>query len=50
MRVKGWIWILGLVVGVGHAFMNPNNRRGYNAEAAKRAWQEIYAFFGEKLK
>jgi carboxymethylenebutenolidase len=36
--------------GVGHAFMNPNNRSGYNAETAKKAWQEIDTFFDQKLK
>ncbi len=33
----------------GHAFMNENNQRGYNAQAAKQAWKEIDAFFAKHL-
>jgi len=35
---------------VGHAFMNPNNKAGYDAETAKEAWQRIFAFLDSKLK
>lgn len=35
---------------VGHAFMNPNNKNGYDAETAKEAWQRIFAFLDSKLK
>jgi carboxymethylenebutenolidase len=35
---------------VGHAFMNPNNKSGYDEKAATDAWQKIYAFFDVKLK
>ncbi len=35
---------------VGHAFMNPNNKDGYDAETAKEAWQRIFAFLDSKLK
>jgi carboxymethylenebutenolidase len=34
---------------VGHAFMNPNNEKGYDASTAQEAWQRIYAFFETKL-
>lgn len=36
--------------GVGHAFMNPNNKKGYDEAAAKEAWARIDAFFAAKLK
>jgi carboxymethylenebutenolidase len=35
--------------GAGHAFMNPNNKEGYNAEAAADAWRRIDTFFDSKL-
>ena len=34
---------------VGHAFMNPNNKEGYNAEITERAWREIFAFLEKYL-
>jgi carboxymethylenebutenolidase len=34
---------------VGHAFMNPNNKEGYNAEITERAWREIFAFLEKNL-
>lgn len=34
----------------GHAFMNPNNQRGYNAEQAEKAWKEIDAFLKRELQ
>ena len=36
--------------GVGHAFMNPNNREGYSAAAADEAWKRIDAFLAAHLK
>ena len=36
--------------GVGHAFMNPGNSRGYDAKTAEMAWSEIYGFLDENLK
>jgi carboxymethylenebutenolidase len=36
--------------GAGHAFMNPNNKEGYDDAAAKDAWGRIDAFFGRTLK
>ena len=36
--------------GAGHAFMNPNNKQGYNAEAAQDAWGRIDRFFGRTLR
>ena len=34
---------------VGHAFMNPNNKDGYNQEITERAWREIFAFLEKHL-
>lgn len=34
---------------VGHAFMNPNNKDGYNAEITERAWREIFSFLEKHL-
>ena len=34
----------------GHAFMNPNNKEGYNAAAAQDAWARIDSFFGRTLR
>jgi len=34
----------------GHAFMNPKNKDGYDAEASKDAWQRIDAFFARTLE
>lgn len=36
--------------GVGHAFMNPSNKKGYDAAATKDAWARIDAFFDAKLR
>lgn len=36
--------------GVGHAFMNPNNKGGYSKEQADKAWKVIYTFLGKNLK
>ena len=36
--------------GAGHAFMNPNNKTGYVAEAAADAWKRIDAFFATHLR
>ena len=33
----------------GHAFMNPNNAKGYDEAAAKDAWARIDAFFARTL-
>lgn len=35
---------------VGHAFMYPNNKEGYNSEITERAWREIFAFLEQHLK
>lgn len=34
---------------VGHAFMNPNNKDGYNSDITERAWREIFAFLEKHL-
>jgi carboxymethylenebutenolidase len=36
--------------GAGHAFMNPNNKGGYVADAASDAWKRIDHFFAERLR
>jgi len=36
--------------GAGHAFMNPNNKEGYKADAAADAWNRIDGFFGRTLR
>jgi carboxymethylenebutenolidase len=36
--------------GAGHAFMNPNNKEGYKADAASDAWSRIDGFFGRTLR
>lgn len=34
---------------VGHAFMNSNNKEGYNPEITERAWREIFTFLEKHL-
>jgi len=34
----------------GHAFINENNAKAYNAKDAKNAWEKTFAFFEKKLK
>jgi carboxymethylenebutenolidase len=36
--------------GKAHAFMNPNNKDGYDAAATAEAWSRIDAFFNRTLK
>jgi carboxymethylenebutenolidase len=36
--------------GAKHAFMNPNNKDGYDDAAANDAWSRIDAFFARTLK
>lgn len=36
--------------GAGHAFMNPNNKGGYVADAAAEAWKRIDSFFAGRLR
>ena len=36
--------------GAGHAFMNPNDKEGYNPAAAADAQARIDAFFGKHLR
>lgn len=36
--------------GVGHAFMNPNNKSGYDKATAEKAWKEIWEFLDRNLK
>jgi carboxymethylenebutenolidase len=35
--------------GAGHAFMNPNNKKGYNEVAADSAWTVIMEFLAQNL-
>lgn len=34
----------------GHAFMNPNNVKGFSAESSRDAWTRISSFFRSRLK
>lgn len=34
---------------VGHGFMNPDNKNGYDEKSAEDAWQKIFAFLDSKL-
>jgi carboxymethylenebutenolidase len=34
---------------VGHAFMNQNNKEGYNNDITERAWREIFGFLEKHL-
>lgn len=34
---------------VGHAFMNPNNKDGYNRDITEKAWRETFAFLEKHL-
>lgn len=36
--------------GAGHAFLNETNKRGYNAEQAKKGWADIEKFLADTLK
>ncbi len=36
--------------GAGHAFLNENNKRGYNKEQAEKAWKQIDKFLADLLK
>jgi carboxymethylenebutenolidase len=36
--------------GAGHAFMNPNNKAGFDAAAAEKAWSRIDAFLAKHLR
>ena len=36
--------------GAGHAFLNPNNKKGFREEAAKNAWGRINSFLARILK
>lgn len=35
--------------GAGHAFLNETNKRGYNAEQARKAWEKIDQFLKKEL-
>jgi len=36
--------------GVGHAFMNPGNKKGYDAPATAKAWETTLKFLDAKMK
>lgn len=36
--------------GAGHAFLNANNKQGYNKEQAEKAWKEIDTFLRKELQ
>src|SRR5262245_39550307 len=50
LKQKGKSADFKIFPGVGHAFMNPNNKKGYDQKAAQEAWSRIDAFFEAKLK
>jgi carboxymethylenebutenolidase len=39
-----------IFTGAGHAFANPNNQRGYNQQAAEKAWQITLNFLKRTLQ
>jgi carboxymethylenebutenolidase len=39
-----------IYAGAGHAFQNPNNKKGYRPEAAQDAWRRTVAFLNATLK
>ena len=39
-----------IYLGAGHAFLNETNKRGYNADQAKKGWAEIDGFFTANLR
>ena len=49
MKAAGKNVDIKLYEGAGHAFMNPNNEKGYDAKAAADAWARIDAFFTKEL-
>lgn len=50
LQAVGVPYVIRVYEGVGHAFMNPNNKRGYNEPVAQKAWREIFAFLDKHLK
>jgi carboxymethylenebutenolidase len=50
LKERGVPHVIRIYEGVGHAFMNPANQRGYHAETTQKAWQEIFAFLDRHLK
>lgn len=41
---------LKIYAGAGHAFQNPDNKKGYRPAAAEDAWRRTVAFFTRELK
>lgn len=50
MRKAGKTIHVKIYSGAGHAFENPNNKRGYRPKAAANAWSRMVAFFRRTLK
>lgn len=50
MKAQGKHIDVKIYPGAGHAFENPNNRRGYRPEAAQDAWNRMVKFFQDSLK
>ncbi len=42
-------WKTTVFDGAGHAFMNPNNKGGYHAEATAEAWAMIFTYLETAL-
>jgi carboxymethylenebutenolidase len=50
MRQQGKKVEIVIFPNAGHAFENPNNKAGYRAEDAQKAWQKTNEFLGQNLK
>jgi carboxymethylenebutenolidase len=50
LREDGKEVVINVYPGVGHAFMNPNNKNGYSEDTSNKAWEEIHQFLKDKLK
>ncbi len=49
LRAEGKENHIVIYPNVSHAFMNPDNKRGYSDSTANEAWNEIYNFLDENL-
>ena len=50
LKAAGKVSDIKIYDGAGHAFMNPNNKNGYNEAAARDAWSRIDRFFDTHLR
>ena len=47
MKTLGKSVDIKIYPGAGHAFQNPNNKRGYRPEAAADAWPRTLKFYAQ---